>query len=1607
MTFGLDHLNSTTALSAITTLPRPPTPPRQLPRVNCPSTTVTPLPPNHSLAATTKTPFSSSADSASERPKTVKWTTELATIAVHDPDSGVPITPSRRIPASATSTPRSLKSILKPSQPIPPSPEQIPWAPMLQSFIEALEGSDRGSKLDHYIMFCNALKSYDDVPDINLLVAKIPALVVYLKRDMEARFDDSDRPDNQIIQQAIKLFSVIIWDPRLVEAVDERSLLWFIQRIIESLEDPSSTKATITIDLHILGSNRLSHKLMNSERINRIISVLEILDTRVQGKSIAKNRLSVYIRLLAVGKQVMQARAIDWMHIMFRGLLSKEQDLRLKALELLKIVASVMSEERAISRAILSIFNRPFNGDRLFGEIQRRLEHLVTDEKEGVFVAQVWSAIVLLLRGRSHGEYATPWLRIIQTCFNSSDQATKLQAQIAWSKFIYSIFVPGLERKKLELLCRPLEAFADPKTSPHVQKAILANIMLLLYYGIRPNATTQQLSDIWGTVVVRLVEKLIRTHSVGAGVLVALLSNDVRLWNEKRALLGPTLHSDEIPRVDPRWVRSHCSVVLKTVESSIWRTTWSGTSNISSRTIWSAFMKTLADAGAKEVKISLEHAGAVAELTEFFERLWTSGTSTSDQFSCPDTNFVEVFCFLLGTTWDSLGTLSFIERPSHQDRLRTSPVSTPSRKTAVASAPANTLSPIVRIFKLFLHPARGTVANDDYYDHVKNMMYMLVSSLRSTRKKLSLLALMAGSLSEVGTVVELHIWDMLASLVSLALPTVSSGEANRMDSDSMNSDFLDTLAVLKWGLIRPVSTWDRLFDDLAHIIRQECGIHVLTASYIEPLAELLRHHIPQIDRTITLNRSTCLFQQADYPETQNQTGGMMVRVDGLHAPVECPVPRLVELGSSLLELDLSSCTDSLRLINAMIDFLSRIPSNTVGPLRDFQHGLALWFRQVAQDISPKNKKPGFSNDTIASAWSRCIQLLHRLPNHNNVTLSDFAALFSCGFDSSIHQVVKSTLSTWNHTFAKQNCLQYPDCVQASLLKLKESVEMPAPTLPDMDDEVMKTDRVLSPNPRKYRCTHDGISPRQGYSQSPIVQETPYPSRISKSLGRISPASKAKHLDSQVEFVPIVQGNDETQDSQRLTEHQKDVHNRQIRAAQLFSDIGSSLSDLKDGVPATHAPKSADKNLTGPTSTSRSPIQSRTTQADLESSKHIKVKDIEPSSITTTTAPSRAISEDAELQETFVDAQDHIPGDDAPSNSVPRASSLTPHISDESAASCPRDETDILVEIPRISLGTQCQHLRFNSQHLGDQSESGQQTPVMADDSSVSSTPVRKRSTRSGRKRKRAIADTPDDILETIVVNTKSTSQSAPSSPNRLSVAPGSSNLGMENQRSGKRTKFADLLRSSDLELESTPTRRQRRTGKKPRTPGKSPYPPTFGKADGVSFIRETQVDPPPTVKERSKKTSVTGDNESQHSTPSRRGRSSRLVMSKMVLPSVSPSQTVVPSGEQTFKVNDTPKPVIQLCFFFPSKHTLAACPGINTDTKLRIQTSGQVPNGSTEKPDDSPNGKALSAEAAILAFRQAMRLVEQVDMSPRDLESIEDEMFSAFAQLRKRRKLMS
>jgi hypothetical protein len=78
------------------------------------------------------------------------------------------------------------------------------------------------------------------------------------------------------------------------------------------------------------------------------------------------------------------------------------------------------------------------------------------------------------------------------------------------------------------------------------------------------------------------------------------------------------------------------------------------------------------------------------------------------------------------------------------------------------------------------------------------------------------------------------------------------------------------------------------------------------------------------------------------------------------------------------------------------------------------------------------------------------------------------------------------------------------------------------------------------------------------SMSPgMVKDTPLPTRRSTpGSARKAPPPKLKHMDSQIEFAPVDNGSAEAIDSQVLTEHQKEVKERQRdgEAGKLFSSL---------------------------------------------------------------------------------------------------------------------------------------------------------------------------------------------------------------------------------------------------------------------------------------------------------------------------------------------------------------------------------------------------------------------------------------------------------------------
>lgn len=763
--------------------------------------------------------------------------------------------------------PKSLKGILKPS-PVPSfndSPFGRPIAAhtftsftsMLESILQALASTERSKKLDTYITFANTLKAYDEIPDMKAMEEKLPILCGFIRRDLDAKLEDGGNTDSQLIQQAIKFLVILVWTPRLVEAMDDANATFFLENAITKIEDPTTPKIIVNHNLHLLAQQKFPPPIVTAERAGRIITALETLDERVTGKSITKERIDIYYKLLFQAKAVMLARVNDWMDNLFGGLLSSVSEVRNRALICVAEVSRVLGREKTLPKTLTNIFSRIVKGKRMFDSIKERLEQFIKDG-EGIFVARMWGIVLLLVKSiGDHWEFFTPWLRIIEGCFNVSDKDVKVEAQVAWSKLIYSVNIgPSTTRKLLGLLCKPLEQYLDPKNghsnTKKPRKAAMANVSVLLYYGFRPNAASKQLSEIWDVVVVGLVEKMALSSkdevAEGVAILSAMFDGATKLWAETRVLTAPPMAAEDVPRLDPKWVRSNASLVLSTLEVALRRGPWgSEEANKGVKPMWKRFTKTLADAGSKEIKVSAELMEAVAHAFNMFQRIWAIGPSALEgakEVPAPTlpVSFIKKFSYLILTTLESLGPFPFTEKQlAYDDQSKFSPAATPTHKYSSGTSSVVLHPPILHMFQLFLRPSVEVFVDEEYYDCVRSIIWRCVMSQDSRRKKLGLLAACANLLPHKDArELDRGMWQILGQLTRKSLPTPSREKA-LLNSNSVVTEFRDVVKILEWGCRYELPGWGRLFDEFCTVVQSEQGEAGVAAVVIEPLAEVLRH----------------------------------------------------------------------------------------------------------------------------------------------------------------------------------------------------------------------------------------------------------------------------------------------------------------------------------------------------------------------------------------------------------------------------------------------------------------------------------------------------------------------------------------------------------------------------------------------------------------------------------------------------------------------------------------------------------------------------------------------------------------------------------------------
>lgn len=1191
-------------------LPRPPTPPRESPRSKkaSQSTTTSTTTPG---GGSTKDPFAatdsniliaesspppSSESSLVDKPKKrVLWSPWTK---YHKPDVPLTSTPIRTLIDAKT-----LKGILKPS-PVPQSaaaaagvdpssPLGRPiaahtftsFASMLESVLTALASPERSRKLDTYITFSNTLKAYDEIPDLPALETHLPALCAFIRRDLSATLEDGGNTDSQLIQQAIKLLVILAWTPRLVEAMDDTDAAFFLDHAIARVEDSTTPKIIVNHNLHLLAQQKFPPRVMTPERAARIVTALETLDDRVTGKSITKERIDIYYKLLYQAKLTMAARISDWMDNLFGGLLSSVTEVRNRALICIAEVSRVLGRDKAVPRTLTNIFSRQIKGKRMFDSIKERLDQFIRDG-EGVFVARMWGIVLLCVKTLGdHWEYFTPWLRIIEGCFNVSDKDVKVEAQVAWSKLIYSMNIgPNTTRKLLGLLCKPLEQYLDPKNAysntKKPRKAAMANVSVLLYYGFRPTASAKQLSDVWDLVVVGLVEKMALSSKEEVGEGCAILSaifdsTRPRAWQETRVLAAPPMAPEDVPRLDPKWVRSNTALVLNTLEVALRRGHWKEEADRGVKSLWAHFTKTLSDAGSKEIIVSAELMEAVANLFNMLQRIWTAGPSAllgaKENPPTMAASFIKKFSFLVVTALQSLGTIPFTEKhlSYDDDAARFAPAATPTQKYA-SSGTAVLNPPILHLFQLFLHPPADVFPDEEYYESVRTILWRCVASQDSRRKKLTLLASCTALLPHRDARdLDQGMWQIFGQLARRCLPREKTTTAPA----PAVAEFRDVVRILEWGCPYELQGWQRLYEEFCAVVASEQGEAYVAAVVIEPIAEVLRNQAVEQDKTAqSMKKAVMLVERAAWPKAEKTFLKMQFGGAGRKAMGTDSYEKLCELLDHLLRRAYAEDAGAgagaeqtlLALMAATGDMLARCPPGSLlQMLKRLQEGVGLFVADERQTVGP----------AVHALWAKVLEACGRLPAHDGKVLDALQTLVTAGLRAKRKQVVNLTVKFWNDTFGGQSALLYPSSVRGALRKLRPIADLALPTFPEsLEDEPPNTPPEFSETQSQPEDTNSltikvttplrMASPFRKSASPGMMPPTTTTTNARRTLntaaGKPPPKLKLKHMDSQIEFEHVDSGGGPAgvMDSQVLTEHQKEVKERQStgEAAKLLASL---------------------------------------------------------------------------------------------------------------------------------------------------------------------------------------------------------------------------------------------------------------------------------------------------------------------------------------------------------------------------------------------------------------------------------------------------------------------
>lgn len=964
---------------------------------------------------------------------------------------------------------------------------------LLESVVQQLAGESVSSRLDAYINFFNALRTYDGLLGGKEIGEKLPLITDFIQRDVSRDLVNGTPMDTSLANQALKLSNAFVWQLDISKQLSDDFKIFLVERAITSLQETKGGKSVLTHYLSILSDQNFSPKIMTNSRVSRLLTALQDLSKHANGKSISYYRLGIYQRLLSQSKSTFLSLSSVWVENLVHGLLHTHKGTRERAISLGWEISVAAGPTPALSNNIRMLFDRPLKGDRKMStEICERMSRMVASVDTGIHVPQIWNIVVLLLRSKrwnlDQWEHFKDWLLVLQKCFNCSDHAIKSQAIISWNRFVYAMSPnESTSRSILKMLGRPVfsqfERKKSDKSGSLPLDLLLGSYYYLLYYAFRPSLPHHHLDIVWDEYVATPSANIFSTFptlSTSAALVLAnlLWCPQAKVWTETRITNTAKMEVGELPSVDSRWIRSKISSVLGVFESllksSVWNQAEIETSNIALS--WNSLASALSLASSKEITPSGESMQAVASVLGFLHRLWATGPSSLNAVGNQDA-FFERFRFLSTTMILSLGGISFTEKlmlKTGEGAFQTS--TTPTHRPTTSDTNLN--SPILHLLRTI---SKTTVIFSPIPSYIQLVDGLITASCSGRISRGSRLELLhqcaelsvreATSTSSLPHLLEV-VWKATACATADALqsfPIESTQERN----GAVSRDYEIITKILVAGIFFPGATqeWSRLLNAYVRVVRTEKGDHLLTGLVVEPIAECLSS-ISVEDAYVPMSALL------DHCLSISLTGETGLVID---QPIAQPVAsltlpaKLLETVGRTLHLGYRSFSTSNSLhISVFIESLtSFLGSGSLWfrseALKTLQGPLGLWINDaeckinVAQEVDSRVMTAVghlyLSLRPVINRFEQCRALLSAAINILQTTLvhqplsslNTFDTIVCAGLESTHISTSAQFFDLWNATETAANTLPFSlrmiNAFNHATLKLSGPVQLPHNAFP--------------------------------------------------------------------------------------------------------------------------------------------------------------------------------------------------------------------------------------------------------------------------------------------------------------------------------------------------------------------------------------------------------------------------------------------------------------------------------------------------------------------------------------------------------------------------------